>query len=106
MSRIPIIVCSHRLHASSKTASASPDQVGSSSAYMLVHLPYIVLRSSASRRWTNSAVSGWRNGWPPPGPAANVNHLIGALIVIWAVIAFGEIVRPIRLLNIVWVSVS
>ena len=34
------------------------------------------------------------------GAAANVDHLVGALIVTWAVIAFGEIVRPVRLLNV------
>lgn len=34
------------------------------------------------------------------GGAANVDHLAGALVVTWAVIAFGEIVRPIRLLNL------
>ncbi|MGH2399495.1 MAG: vitamin K epoxide reductase family protein [bacterium] len=34
------------------------------------------------------------------GAAADVNHLAGALVVTWAVIAFGEVVRPIRLLNV------
>jgi hypothetical protein len=34
------------------------------------------------------------------GAAANVEHLAGALVVTWAVIAFGEIVRPVRLLNV------
>jgi len=29
-----------------------------------------------------------------------VDHLAGALVVTWAVIGFGEIVRPIRLLNV------
>ena len=34
------------------------------------------------------------------GTAANVDHLAGALVVTWAVIGFGEIVRPVRLLNV------
>jgi uncharacterized membrane protein len=34
------------------------------------------------------------------GAAADSDHLLGALAVTWAVIAFGEIVRPIRLLNV------
>ena len=34
------------------------------------------------------------------GRAADVDYLAGALVVTWAVIAFGEIVRPVRLLNV------
>jgi hypothetical protein len=34
------------------------------------------------------------------GPAANSDHLTGALIVTWSVISFGEIIRPIRFLNL------
>jgi hypothetical protein len=34
------------------------------------------------------------------GRAADSDHVIGALVVTWAVIAFGEIVRPVRLLNV------
>ena len=43
------------------------------------------------------------------GPAADSNHLAGALAVTWAVIAFGEIARPARLLNVpvgLWIVVS
>ena len=43
------------------------------------------------------------------GAAADNAHLIGALIVTFAVIAFGEVVRPVRLLNIllgVWLVVA
>jgi len=43
------------------------------------------------------------------GRAADSNHLAGALVVTWAVIAFGEVARPVRLLNIpmgVWVAIS
>jgi uncharacterized membrane protein len=35
------------------------------------------------------------------GAAANSDYLAGALVVTWAVIAFGQVVRPIRLLNLV-----
>jgi uncharacterized membrane protein len=41
------------------------------------------------------------------GPAADSNHLAGALVVTWAVIAFGEVARPARLLNIpmgLWIA--
>ena len=34
------------------------------------------------------------------GGAAAIDHVAGALVVTWAVIGFGEIVRPIRLLNV------
>jgi uncharacterized membrane protein len=34
------------------------------------------------------------------GLAAASDHLIGALVVTWAVISFGEVARPVRLLNI------
>ena len=34
------------------------------------------------------------------GRAADSDHLIGALIITWAVIAFGEVARPVRLLNV------
>jgi hypothetical protein len=43
------------------------------------------------------------------GAAADNNYLIGALVVTWAVIAFGEVTRPIRLLNIlmgIWLVAS
>jgi hypothetical protein len=43
------------------------------------------------------------------GPAANSNHLAGALVVTWAVIAFGQVARPARLLNIpmgLWIAAA
>jgi hypothetical protein len=43
------------------------------------------------------------------GFAADNNHLTGALVVTWAVIAFGEIARPARLLNIamgLWIAAA
>lgn len=43
------------------------------------------------------------------GMAANSHYLAGALVTTWAVIAFGEVARPVRLLNIpigIWVAVA
>jgi hypothetical protein len=43
------------------------------------------------------------------GTAADSNHLAGALVVTWAVIAFGEVARPVRLLNLptgLWIAIS
>ena len=43
------------------------------------------------------------------GPAADSNHLAGALVVTWAVIGFGEVARPARLLNVpmgIWIVVA
>jgi hypothetical protein len=34
------------------------------------------------------------------GSAAAADYLVGALVVTWAVIAFGEVARPVRLLNV------
>jgi hypothetical protein len=43
------------------------------------------------------------------GRAADSSHLAGALVVTWVVIAFGEVARPVRLLNIpmgAWIAIS
>lgn len=43
------------------------------------------------------------------GAVADSNHLAGALVVTWAVIAFGEVARPGRLLNIpmgLWIAAA
>jgi hypothetical protein len=43
------------------------------------------------------------------GFAGDSNYLAGALVVTWSVVAFGEIARPARLLNIptgVWIALS
>jgi vitamin K epoxide reductase family protein/SPW repeat-containing protein len=62
----------------------------------LNHVPWNLLVSAALGVWLMGApaVLGSTNG------AADNDHLIGALIVTWAVIAFGEVARPARLLNI------
>jgi hypothetical protein len=66
--------------------------------------------------WTllvSAALGGWLMAAPAvlgvTGPAADSNHLAGALVVTWAVIAFGEVARPARLLNIpmgMWIAVA
>jgi uncharacterized membrane protein len=41
--------------------------------------------------------------------AAASNHIAGALVVTWSVIAFGEVSRPVRLLNIpvgIWIAAA
>jgi len=43
------------------------------------------------------------------GTGAQSNYLSGALVITWAVIAFGEIARPVRLLNIAmgnWIAMA
>jgi len=66
------------------------------SALDLNNVPWNLLLCAALGVWLMAApaVLG------ATGAAANVDHLVGALIVTWAVIAFGEIVRPVRLLNV------
>jgi DNA ligase D-like protein (predicted polymerase) len=43
------------------------------------------------------------------GAVADSDHLAGALVVTWSVIAFGEVARPVRLLNTptgIWIAVA
>jgi hypothetical protein len=62
----------------------------------LSSVPWTLLVSAALGVWLMAApaVLGVR------GPAANSHYLTGALVTTWAVIAFGEVARPARLLNI------
>jgi uncharacterized membrane protein len=71
----------------------------------LKNVPWTLLLSTALGVWLMAApaVLG------VSGRAADSNHLAGALVVTWAVIAFGEVARPVRLLNIptgLWVAAS
>jgi uncharacterized membrane protein len=54
--------------------------------------------------WLCAALGVWLMAAPgvlgSTGGAANVDHLAGALVVTLAVMGFGEVVRPIRLLNV------
>jgi hypothetical protein len=71
----------------------------------LNNAPWTLLLSAALGVWLMAAPSVLG----VTGTAADSHHLTGALIVTWAVIAFGEVVRPVRLLNIpcgLWVAIS
>jgi hypothetical protein len=71
----------------------------------LDNVPATLLLSAALGVWLMAAPAVLGSA----GTAANNNYLVGALAVTWAVIAFGEIVRPIRLLNIltgIWLIAS
>jgi len=63
----------------------------------VTNVPWNLLLSAALGGWLMAAPAVLRVS----GPAADSNHLAGALVVTWAVIAFGEVARPARLLNIV-----
>jgi hypothetical protein len=69
----------------------------------LNNVPWNLLLSAALGVWLMAApaVLG------VSGAAADSSHLAGALVVTWAVIAFGEVARPARLLNIlmgIWIA--
>ncbi|HVS31891.1 MAG TPA: vitamin K epoxide reductase family protein [Thermoanaerobaculia bacterium] len=59
-------------------------------------VPWNLLLSAALGVWLMAAPAELGT----TGAAADGDYLAGALVVTWAVIAFGEIVRPIRLLNV------
>jgi hypothetical protein len=62
----------------------------------LDRIPWNMLISAALGLWLMFAPSALN----ATGAAADSDHLVGALIVTWAVIAFAEVARPARLLNI------
>lgn len=71
----------------------------------LSNVPWNLLLSGALGVWLMAApaVLGVSGG------AANSHYLAGALVVTWAVIAFGQVARPVRLLNILmglWVAAA
>jgi hypothetical protein len=69
------------------------------------NVPGTLLLSAALGIWIMAAPAALGS----TGQAADNSYMVGALVVTWAVIAFGEIVRPIRLLNIlmgVWLVAS
>jgi hypothetical protein len=71
----------------------------------LKNVPLTLIVSAAIGVWlmASPAVLG------VTGSLADSQHLAGALVVTWAVIAFGEVARPVRLLNIpmgVWIAVA
>jgi hypothetical protein len=71
----------------------------------LNNVPWTLLLSAAVGVWLMAAPATLG----VTGIAADSDHLAGALVVTCAVIAFGEVARPARLLNIpigLWVAVS
>jgi uncharacterized membrane protein len=71
----------------------------------LKNVPWTLLVSAALGVWLMAApaVLG------VTGTAADSGHLAGALVVTWAVIAFGEVARPARLLNVpmgIWIALA
>lgn len=89
------------------TAHASERSVAARilAAMDLVNVPWNLVLSAALGVWlmASPAVVG------SSGAAANSNHLAGALVVTWAVVAFGEIIRPVRFLNALiglWVAAA
>jgi hypothetical protein len=60
------------------------------------NVPWNLLTSAALGVWLMFSPSALG----ATGRAADSDHLAGALVVTWAVIAFGEIARPARFLNI------
>jgi uncharacterized membrane protein len=74
-------------------------------AMELNNVPWNLTLSAALGVWLMAAPAVLRVS----GPAADSNHLAGALVVTWAVIAFGEVARPARLLNIpmgLWIAAA
>lgn len=71
----------------------------------LKNVPWTLLVSTALGAWLMAAPAMLG----VTGAAADSNHLAGALVVTWAVIAFGEVARPARLLNIpmgIWIAIA
>ena len=71
----------------------------------LKNVPWTLPLSAALGVWlmTAPAVLGLT------GRMSDSSHLAGALVVTWAVIAFGEVARPARLLNIpmgIWIAIA
>jgi uncharacterized membrane protein len=71
----------------------------------LSNVPWTLLLSTVLGVWLMAApaVLGVTSG------AADSDHLAGALVVTWAVIAFGQVARPARLLNVpmgLWIALA
>jgi hypothetical protein len=91
-----------------RSASAKAGEHGSSkherqsmpvrilAAMDLTNVPWTLVASVAVGIWVMASPAVFET----TGAAANGDYLAGALIVTWAVIAFGEIARPVRLLNV------
>jgi uncharacterized membrane protein len=71
----------------------------------LNNVPWTLLVSAALGVWLMAAPTVLGTS----GRAADSHHIAGALVVTWAVIAFGEVARPARLLNVplgLWIAAA
>ena len=71
----------------------------------LNNVPWNLILSAALGLWVMAAPAVLGIA----GAAANSSYLAGALVITWAVIAFGEVARPARLLNIpmgLWIAAA
>lgn len=87
--------------ASTKLLAATDGAAGSVAeriafALDLENVPWTLLASAALGIWLMAAPAVLGIS----GAASDSDHLAGALVVTWAVIAFGEVARPARLINI------
>jgi uncharacterized membrane protein len=74
-------------------------------AFELNNVPWTLIVSAALGVWLMAAPAVFGG----TGAAADNDHLAGALVVTWAVIGFGEVTRPVRLLNIpigAWIAIA
>jgi uncharacterized membrane protein len=63
----------------------------------LDNVPWNLAAGAALGMWLMSAPAALGIS----GSAASNDYVIGALVVTWSVIAFGEVARPVRLLNVI-----
>jgi hypothetical protein len=83
--------------ASERTTTSHPTVFSRIVAAMdLNNVPRTLVASAALGVWLMAAPAALG----ATGAASDAGHVTGALVVAWSVIAFGEIVRPVRLLNI------
>jgi hypothetical protein len=71
----------------------------------LINVPWTLLVSAILGIWLMAAPAMLGIS----GGAADSHYLSGALVVTWAVIAFGQVARPVRLLNIpmgLWIAAA
>jgi uncharacterized membrane protein len=104
------VLAQYRMTAADGSSATTRSQQQSPAARIigaldLKNVPWTLLVSAALGVWLMAApaVLGIT------GSDADSHYLAGALVVTWAVIAFGEIARPVRLLNIpmgLWIAIA
>jgi hypothetical protein len=104
------VLAQHRMTAPDGSSATTRSQRQSPAARIigaldLKNVPWTLIVSAALGVWLMAApaVLGIT------GSDADSHYLAGALVVTWAVIAFGEVARPVRLLNIpmgLWIAIA